>query len=110
MRPAEASWFANAGLQTPEDFLALPGEIVGGHPDRHVLRVEINSGEEVRGFYLKREHRTRWHERGEAGGTASAGRRRRFAKAISFAGLPMKGCLSPAGLPMVKMQLAGLFS
>ena len=63
MRPAEASWFANAGLQTPEDFLALPGEIVGGHPDRHVLRVEINSGEEVRGFYLKREHRTRWHER-----------------------------------------------
>jgi tRNA A-37 threonylcarbamoyl transferase component Bud32 len=44
---------------TAADYLNLPGEIVSGHPDRHVLRVELND----RVCYLKRQHRITWRER-----------------------------------------------
>ena len=42
-------------LLTAEAILNLPGEIVSGHPDRHVLRVELG--------YLKRQHSVGWRER-----------------------------------------------
>lgn len=51
--------FASHGLNTPEDFLAMPGEIVSGHPDRHVMRVVLDDGHVC---YLKREHRIRWRD------------------------------------------------
>jgi tRNA A-37 threonylcarbamoyl transferase component Bud32 len=41
------------GLTTPEAFLALPGVIVSGHPDRNVSRVVLPDGTAA---YLKREH------------------------------------------------------
>jgi hypothetical protein len=52
--------FAAARLMTAEMLLALPGEIVSGHPDRHVVRVELPGG--VVG-YLKKQHRVSWRER-----------------------------------------------
>jgi len=52
--------FKKLGLTTPEAFLALPGEIVSGHPDRHVMRVKIGPQHYA---YLKREHRVRWKHR-----------------------------------------------
>jgi len=48
------------GLTTPEAFLAMSGEIISGHPDRHVMRVVLANG---RAGYLKREHRIRWRDR-----------------------------------------------
>jgi tRNA A-37 threonylcarbamoyl transferase component Bud32 len=46
-------------LRAPEQFLALPGIIVSGHPDRHVARTMLNSMT----AFLKREHRVRWRDR-----------------------------------------------
>jgi tRNA A-37 threonylcarbamoyl transferase component Bud32 len=47
------------GLTDAPAVLELPGEVVCGHSDRHVVRVEL--GGEV--FYLKRQHRVGWRER-----------------------------------------------
>lgn len=64
IHPRYAAAFARWGLANPQDFLDLPGVIVSGHPDRHVLRVELP---EVLGeggvAYLKRQHRVSWRER-----------------------------------------------
>lgn len=48
------------GLTSPAAFLNLPGEIVSGHPDRHVMRVVLPDG---RICFLKKEHRSRWKDR-----------------------------------------------
>src|SRR5438128_4902273 len=47
------------GLRTAAQFLALPGVIVSGHPDRHVMRTTLGS---VTAF-LKREHCVRRRQR-----------------------------------------------
>lgn len=46
--------FARVGLNTASAFLDLSGEVVSGHADRHVVRVEISGA--PRAFYLKRQH------------------------------------------------------
>jgi tRNA A-37 threonylcarbamoyl transferase component Bud32 len=46
-------------LTTAAAFLDLPGEVVSGHPDRHVARVEVAG----RACYLKRQHRVGRRER-----------------------------------------------
>ena len=60
IHPSMLKSFANLGLTMPEAFLAIPGEIVSGHPDRHVMRVVLGDGQAA---YLKREHRIRWKDR-----------------------------------------------
>src|SRR5688572_10861957 len=45
------------GLTEPRALVDLPGEIVSGHPDRHVVRVVLGTGRERVVGYLKREHR-----------------------------------------------------
>ena len=47
------------GLPPPSVLVDLPGEIVSGHPDRHVREVTFRG----RVCYLKREHRIPWRER-----------------------------------------------
>src|SRR5262245_13641737 len=47
------------GLTSLADFLSLDGPIIGGHPDRHVMRIAIGE----KRFYLKREHRVRLRQR-----------------------------------------------
>lgn len=54
-----ADAFARAGLTDALAFLELPGEVVSGHPDRHVCRVQLPFG----AFYLKRQHVVGWKER-----------------------------------------------
>ncbi len=58
--PRYRDWLTRQGIRTAADALDLPGEIVCGHPDRHVARIELGR----RVVYLKREHivgwRTRW--------------------------------------------------
>jgi tRNA A-37 threonylcarbamoyl transferase component Bud32 len=50
--PDCADLFRRHGLASPDDFLALPGAIVGGHADRHTLEVLIGAER----FFLKKEH------------------------------------------------------
>src|SRR5262249_38299223 len=59
VNPAQADILRGAGIRTAEDVLALPEEIVSGHPDRQGGRGR------VRGVvaYLKKEHRVPWMER-----------------------------------------------
>lgn len=59
VNPEFADAFARAGLIDELAFLDLPGEVVSGHPDRHVCRVELPCG----AFYLKRQHVVGWKER-----------------------------------------------
>ncbi|MFO0823213.1 MAG: lipopolysaccharide kinase InaA family protein [Gemmataceae bacterium] len=61
VNPAFASRFAALGLDSATGFLELPGEVVSGHPDRHVLRVVLPG--ETTAFYLKRQHSVSWRER-----------------------------------------------
>ena len=61
VHPAFAEAFARVGLTTASAFLDLPGEVVNGHPDRHVVRVELPGAPNA--FYLKRHHMVGWREK-----------------------------------------------
>jgi tRNA A-37 threonylcarbamoyl transferase component Bud32 len=53
--------FTRLGLWTASAFLELPGEVVSGHPDRHVVRIKLPGTD--RAFYLKRQHVVGWREK-----------------------------------------------
>jgi hypothetical protein len=59
--PAYAELFRCHGLTSAEDFLACPGAIVGGHAERHVVKVSIGTPETR--FFLKKEHRVPLRDR-----------------------------------------------
>ena len=61
VHPAFAEMFARAGLTCAAAFLELPGEVVSGHADRHVMRVEVPGAPQA--FYLKRQHVVGWREK-----------------------------------------------
>jgi tRNA A-37 threonylcarbamoyl transferase component Bud32 len=61
VHPQFAELFARVGLRTAGAFLDLPGEVVGGHPDRHVIRVQLPGAGCA--FYLKRQHVVGWYEK-----------------------------------------------
>jgi len=63
VHPRYRAWLKKCGVKTIEDLLQLPGEIVCGHPDRHVAKVWLGSGHSRRVAYLKREHLVRWRTR-----------------------------------------------
>ncbi len=79
-----------AGL-TASDLIDLPGEVVSGHPDRHVARVELPGWD--RPVYLKREHRIGWRERlrnwlDGYGWASRCGREAAVLRQLEAAGLP----------------------
>lgn len=61
LNPRFAGGFAALGLDSAAGFLELPGEVVSGHPDRHVLRLQLPGFS--RAFYLKRQHVVRSREK-----------------------------------------------
>jgi tRNA A-37 threonylcarbamoyl transferase component Bud32 len=61
INPAFIAGFAELGLDSPDVFLELQGEIVSGHPDRHVVRVSLPGFSQR--FYLKRQHSVKWREK-----------------------------------------------
>jgi hypothetical protein len=63
LHPRYAAWLRKAGLDSAETVLELPGEIVSGHPDRHVVRVELSGPGGPRILFLKREHTVGWRVR-----------------------------------------------
>ncbi|QDU22455.1 lipopolysaccharide kinase InaA family protein [Urbifossiella limnaea] len=76
---------------TATELLELPGEVVSGHPDRHVVRVELPGWE--RPLYLKRQHRVTWKERFRQwragfGWRSRCGREAELLKQLAAAGLP----------------------
>jgi hypothetical protein len=82
---------AALGLNTAERILELPGEIVSGHPDRHVLRVEIPGLPGA--CYLKRQHivtrRERFRNwRAGFGWVSRSQRERSILAQLEAAGLP----------------------
>lgn len=54
VNPLFSAEFAALGLNSADGFLELPGEVVSGHPDRHVVRVHLPGFSTA--FYLKRQH------------------------------------------------------
>ena len=50
--PRYAAWLARCGITSADTALSLTGEVVSGHTDRHVVRVELRSGASVRAAYL----------------------------------------------------------
>src|SRR5437868_1628787 len=55
--------FRRWGLTDPTTVFDLPGEVVSGHADRHVVRVRLGQGPRRLAAYLKREHRVRLRDR-----------------------------------------------
>ena len=56
VHPRYRTWLRKCGLTSARDVLALRGEVVGGHADRHVVKVELHNGVSTRAAFLKREH------------------------------------------------------
>jgi tRNA A-37 threonylcarbamoyl transferase component Bud32 len=54
--PRYEVFLRRAGIRTAKAAYQLPGEIVAGHPDRHVVRGELVMGLAKKCVYLKREH------------------------------------------------------
>jgi tRNA A-37 threonylcarbamoyl transferase component Bud32 len=50
-------------LVSAAEFLRWPGTILCGHPDRHVLKIEVHDENSVLRGYLKKEHRVPWRDR-----------------------------------------------
>ncbi|HJZ57733.1 MAG TPA: lipopolysaccharide kinase InaA family protein [Gemmataceae bacterium] len=85
---------AEMGLDRAEAILDLPGEIVSGHPDRHVIRIALPGWE--CGLFLKREHRVGWRERlrqwlAGFGWTSRCEREARILRDLEAAGFPVPG-------------------
>ena len=51
VHPKFRTWLRDCGIRTAEDAMALRGEIVCGHPDRHVAQIELPE----RTVFVKRE-------------------------------------------------------
>jgi len=63
INPEYADFLAALDLATARDFLRLPGVVVSGHPDRHVMQVTLGHGIDALTCFLKREHRVPWRVR-----------------------------------------------
>lgn len=61
VNPVFADRLRALGLETAAGFLELPGEVVSGHPDRHVVRLDLPGF--AAAFYLKRQHTVTGRER-----------------------------------------------
>jgi hypothetical protein len=89
------------GLIAAADFIDLPGEIVSGHANRHVVRVVFGRGLNRAVAYLKREHRVPWRERlwSFCAGFGWASKSEREVRVLH--------CLRKAGLPVPRWLAYG---
>lgn len=99
VQPRYRRRFLAWGLATAGDFLDLPGVIVSGHADRHVVRVVLGRGRKRVVGYLKREHRVPWPVRlanlKDGFGWVSKSRREAvILRDLRRAGLPAPRCLA----------------
>jgi tRNA A-37 threonylcarbamoyl transferase component Bud32 len=90
---------ARRGFADLRSLLDLPGEIVSGHPDRHVVRVVIGTGRGRVAAYLKREHRVSIRDRianacAGFGFVSKSVREARTLEQLRAAGLPVPRVLA----------------
>ena len=95
VNPSAARFLRTHGIVSAADALALRGEIVCGHPDRHVARVELDD----RVVFVKREHlvgvRTRVRNWRAGFGLVSRGEREATTlRRLAATGLPAPGWLA----------------
>ena len=93
VHPRYRTWLCKCGLTSARDILALRGEVVGGHADRHVVKVELHTGVSTRAAFLKREHvvgrRVRYRNwRANFGWVSRAEREARTLQKLEARGLP----------------------
>ena len=93
VHPAHRTWLAGCGIRSAADVIDLPGEVVCGHPDRHVVRVELATPTGRRVVYLKREHVVGWrvglrNARAGYGWVSRAGREAACLQELERLGLP----------------------
>ena len=62
INPRSRETLHGRGVVSPSEFLRLPGVILCGHPDRHVLRVGLSARNDESAI-LKKEHRVPWRDR-----------------------------------------------
>jgi tRNA A-37 threonylcarbamoyl transferase component Bud32 len=91
VNPALAARLASLGLDSAAGFLDLAGEVVSGHPDRHVVRVELPGFASA--FYLKRQHAVTRRERlrnrvAGFGWSSRSAREALLLRQLAAAGLP----------------------
>jgi hypothetical protein len=91
VHPAFAGRLAELGLDSPERVLDLRGEVVSGHPERHVVRIELPGFPAA--FYLKRQHAVSRRERfrnwrAGFGWVSRSERERSLLEQLTEAGLP----------------------
>ncbi len=91
--PRYERFLKRCGIASATAALDLRGEIVCGHPDRHVARVELGAGPSRRVVYLKREHvvglRTRFRNWRAGFGWVSRSEREAITlRRLEAAGLP----------------------
>jgi hypothetical protein len=94
INPSYRPLLAGLGLTAPAHFLALPAEIITGHPDRHVGRLTLGAGAGAVHAFLKREFAIPWRERLESlwAGCGFASRSRREAVMLQAARQAGIGC------------------
>ncbi len=63
INPTYREYLDRQGLTDPGRFLTLPGVIVTGHPQRHVLQLTLGGGPSALAVFLKKEHRVSWKDR-----------------------------------------------
>jgi tRNA A-37 threonylcarbamoyl transferase component Bud32 len=99
INPRYRDLLTQQGLCSASQFLALPGEVRCGHPERHVVRVHLGDGPTALPAYLKREHRVPWRDRlvhawsGE-GFISKCRREARVLQAAREAGIPCPDVLA----------------
>ena len=91
--PQYQLWLQKQGIRSASDVLKLRGEIVSGHADRHVVRIELTAGTRSRVVYLKREHvvgyRARWRNwRAGFGFVSRCEREAKMLQQLETRGLP----------------------
>lgn len=90
---------ATMGFANALSLLDLPGDIVSGHPDRHVVRVRLGDGTRRFTAFLKREHRVRWRDRLDNwlagfGLSSNSLREARMLRELRQAGIPVPRVLA----------------
>jgi len=63
INPCYRAFLERHGLATVAHYLALPGPIFCGHPDRNVARTRVGTGPDALPAFLKREHSVLWRTR-----------------------------------------------
>jgi hypothetical protein len=63
INPLYRPFLESLGLSEADHFLDLPGVVVSGHPDRHVVKVCLGDGPSAFTAFLKKEHRVAWKDR-----------------------------------------------